>query len=77
MRGQSRLASFTEASVNITIGFLVALLSQIIIFPLYGIHVPLSVDVEITLWFTLVSLARGYIVRRWFNKLTFTEKSSD
>lgn len=65
--GQTRWSSFMESCLNIAVGFGVALVSQLVIFPMYGIHVPLSVDIYITLWFTLISLVRSYCLRRWFN----------
>lgn len=64
---QSRLGSFIETVVNMIIGFVVALISQLLIFPRYGIAVDMSANVEITAWFTVVSLVRTYFVRRWFN----------
>ena len=64
---QTRLESLVEACTNTVIGFGVALLSQIVIFPQYGVHVEMSTHIGITLWFTAVSVARGYILRRWFN----------
>ncbi len=64
---QTRLGSLIEACANVAIGYLVALASQLVIFPLVGIHVPLSTNLWIGLWFTLISLARSYILRRWFN----------
>lgn len=64
---QSRKASMVEAFANIAVGFGVALVSQLIIFPLYNVHVPLSTDLAITGWFTLVSLVRSYFLRRLFN----------
>lgn len=65
---QSRVRSFKEAIVNIAIGVSVALVSQIIIFPMYGIHIPLSTDLYLVMWFTGISLVRQYVIRRWFNK---------
>lgn len=65
---QTRLGSFIESLVNVAIGFVIALLSQLVIFPAYGIHVPISVDLAITAWFTLISVARSYALRRWFNR---------
>jgi hypothetical protein len=56
-----------ESCLNIAVGFGVALVSQLVIFPMYDIHVPLSVDIYITLWFTLISLVRSYALRRFFN----------
>ena len=69
---QSRLMSAAESAANVAVGFGVALLSQIAVFPLVGIHgVPLSTNVEIGLYFTAISLVRSYILRRWFNGLKF------
>lgn len=64
---QSRTDSLLESAANIAVGIGVAFLSQLVIFPLYGVHVPVSTNLEITLWFTLVSLVRSYCLRRWFN----------
>lgn len=64
---QSKLESFIETCINTAIGYFVALLSQLLVFPLVGIHVPLSTNLVIGAWFTLISVARGYIIRRWFN----------
>ncbi len=64
---QSRRGSMIEAFVNVMVGFGVALVSQIIIFPMHGVHVSLETDLVITLWFTVISLARSYCLRRWFN----------
>lgn len=64
---QSRLSSFIEALINIIIGYWVALASQVIIFPMFGIQLPLSDNLMIGGWFTLISLVRSYTIRRWFN----------
>ena len=68
MNGQSRIGSFCESLVNVTIGYSVALASQLVVFPLYGIHVPLSTNIGIGAWFTAISIARSYVVRRCFNR---------
>lgn len=38
---QTRIGSFVESCVNIGLGYGVAILSQVIVFPLFGIHVSL------------------------------------
>ena len=58
-----------ETAVSVTIGYLVALASQIAIFPLFGIHATLSDNLMIGAWFTVISMIRGYAVRRFFNWL--------
>jgi hypothetical protein len=64
---QTRIGSLIESFVNIAICYLVALLSQIVIFPLFEINVPIKTNLWIGAWFTLISLIRSYIIRRFFN----------
>jgi hypothetical protein len=64
---QSRVASLAESVMNVLIGYGVALASQLAIFPMFGIHLPLSDNLAIGAWFTLISLVRSYAIRRWFN----------
>ena len=64
---QTRTQSFKESVVNIVIGYVIAFVSQIIIFPLVGVKVNLSQNLEIGLYFTAVSLIRSYLIRRYFN----------
>lgn len=64
---QTKLGSFVEAVVNILIGYGVAVGSQLLIFPWFEIHIPFSSNIYIGLWFTVISLARQYVLRRWFN----------
>lgn len=66
---QTRRQSMIETAASVAIGYVVALLSQIAIFPVFGIHVPLSDNLMIGAWFTVISIARGYAVRRFFNWL--------
>lgn len=68
---QTRLESIIETVVSTTIGYLVAVASQVVIFPMFGIHVPFSTNFIIAVWFTVISLIRGYLVRRLFNKWRF------
>lgn len=65
---QSKIRSAIESSVNILVGAGVALVSQLFLFPLYGIHVPLSTDLWLTLWFTIISFVRSYAIRRFMQK---------
>ena len=67
--GQSRFASLVESVLNIVIGYGVAVLAQLLIFPLFDIHITLSDNLMIGALFTLVSLVRSYALRRLFNLL--------
>lgn len=66
---QTKIESFVESAVNIFIGYTVAVISQIFIFPLFDIHVGIKTNLWIGVWFTVVSLVRSYAVRRVFNEL--------
>jgi hypothetical protein len=63
---QSRTDSLIEASTNVLVGYLLALATQRLIYPLFGIATTLSTDALIAIVFTLVSLARAYLLRRVF-----------
>lgn len=65
---QTRLGSFVESATNIVIGYIVALASQLAVFPMFDIHVSIQDNLAIGAWFTVISLARSYAVRRWFNR---------
>ena len=65
---QSRRRSMIESVANVAVGYLVAVGSQVVIFPMFGIDVPLRSNFLIGLWFTGISLTRSYCLRRVFNK---------
>lgn len=65
---QSKKHSLIESVSNVLIGYLVALFSQLLIFPFFDIDVSLSDNVLIGLWFTLISIVRSYTLRRFFNR---------
>ena len=65
--GQSKIESLIESIINTSLGFLVALITQILIYPLFDIDVTMGDQALLALIFTAVSLVRGYIVRRYFN----------
>lgn len=69
---QSRAHSMAESVTNVAVGYGVSLASQCVLMPLVGIHVPLSVNVKLSVWFTVISLARSYLLRRWFTHRTET-----
>ena len=64
---QSKLQSLIESFTNILIGYLTALFSQILIFPIFDIYVSFQDNLLIGLYFTIISLIRSYLVRRYFN----------
>lgn len=66
---QAKKHSLLEAVLGTLIGLAVSILVQVIVFPLYGVHVNWSINLHFAFWFTLASIVRGYYVRRFFNYL--------
>ena len=66
---QSRWMSLIEAVTNIAVGYGVAVLTQALVFPLFGLSVSLGENIGIGAVFTVVSLIRSFALRRAFNAL--------
>ena len=64
---QTRKFSWIEAITNTVIGFIISFLIQIAIYPALHISVKFSQNIIITSVFTVTSILRGYLVRRFFN----------
>jgi len=65
---QSKKRSFIEAVTNVLIGYLVAVISNLIVLPLFGYQVSLFDGFAIGVVFTVISLIRSYVIRRLFNR---------
>jgi len=65
---QSRISSLGETCIGIAIGFLVSLLITAWLLPAYGHPVSWADNLQITAIYTGASIARGYLVRRAFNR---------
>lgn len=66
---QSKKMSIIETCLSTLIGLAVAITTQIIVFPWFGMQVELHQNFMIAGIFTVISIARGYVVRRVFNWL--------
>jgi hypothetical protein len=58
--------SFVEAFTNVMVGYCLAVLTQITVFPFFGLHASLSENLLIGGAFTVISLIRSYVLRRLF-----------
>jgi hypothetical protein len=68
---QTRKGSLAEAAANIAVGFSVNYIANLLIFPLFGMHISLANNFLMGAIYTGISLARSYVLRRWFNGLKF------
>ena len=67
IRGQKKSISFLEVFLNTIIGYAVAILTQLVVFPLFDINITHSQNLFLGLIFTIVSIVRSYLLRRFFN----------
>jgi hypothetical protein len=63
---QSPLMSLLEAIANVAVGYGMAVLTQLLVFPLFGLETTIAEILWIGAIFTAVSLARSYLLRRLF-----------
>ena len=63
---QTKKMSLIETLSSVAIGYIISLAAQMIIFPIFDIKVSLTDNLLIGLFFTVVSIIRGYYVRRLF-----------
>jgi hypothetical protein len=66
---QSRAMSLIEATANVVVGYGVAVLTQLLVFPMFGLHTTLAKNLMIGAIFTVVSIARSFALRRLFEAL--------
>lgn len=66
---QSKKKSFLEAVVNTFVGFIITIVFSPLIYWLCDVKISGMQMTGATLLFTALSIARGYVIRRWFNKL--------
>lgn len=64
---QSKLGSFIEACINVAIGFVINYIANLCIFPLFGFHISLLDNLYMGLFYTVISVVRSYVIRRWFD----------
>ena len=61
--------SLVEAVANVAVGYGVAVATQIVVFPVFGVQASLGQNLGIGAAFTLVSLVRSYALRRAFEAI--------
>lgn len=72
MDGQSKLGSFVEAWGNVAIGFGINFTANWFLLPLFGFsNLTLGKNFVLGLAYTVISVVRSYVIRRYFNGLKF------
>ena len=66
---QSRAMSLAESVANVFVGYGVAVVTQMLIFPIFGLHTTLAQNLKMGAIFTVVSIARSFALRRVFEAI--------
>lgn len=64
---QTRKQSAIEAAMNIFIGYTINFIANFTLFPLFGWEISLQQNLIIGVIYTLISFARSYMLRRFYN----------
>lgn len=72
---QSKKLSLIESIVNVVSSFVIGVITQILVFPFYGLEISVMANISLTLIFSLTSFVRSYILRRIFNGIS--EKANE
>jgi len=63
---QTRTMSLIEAATNVIVGYVLAVITQILIFPIFGLHATMAQNLKLGALFTAISIARSFALRRVF-----------
>ena len=64
---QSKKQSLIETLTSVFVGWLIGVILNMLVLPLFDYNVSLTDGVLISIIFTAVSVVRSYVVRRFFN----------
>jgi hypothetical protein len=68
-KGQTKKGSVLETITNTAAGFAINYTANLLIFPLYGMHISPGNNFLLGLIYTIISVVRSYGMRRLFNFL--------
>jgi hypothetical protein len=68
-KGQTKKGSVLETITNTAVGFAINYTANLLIFPLYGMHISPGNNFLLGLIYTIISVVRSYGMRRLFNFL--------
>ena len=66
---QSRSMSLVESVANVVVGYGIAVASQMLLFPAFGLHMTMAQNLKLAAAFTLISIGRSFALRRLFEAI--------
>ena len=64
---QTKKQSLIESLTSTMIGIIIGIVLNLTVLPIFGYPVSVADSLWISVIFTIVSISRSYIIRRWFN----------
>ena len=64
---QTKRQSMIETLTSVFVGWIIGVILNMLILPIFDYDVSLTDGVLISIIFTAVSVIRSYVIRRWFN----------
>ena len=65
---EKKMNDVFESVIDVGSGFILAVLIQLLIFPLFDLHPTIFENIQIALIFTVVSMTRSALWRRFFRR---------
>ncbi len=64
---QSKRESMIETLTSVFVGWLIGVILNLTILPLFNYNITVVDSLWVSLIFTVISVVRGYLIRRFFN----------
>ena len=64
---QTKKQSFIETLTSVFVGWLIGVILNLTILPFFDYNITVVDSLWVSLIFTVVSIIRGYVIRRFFN----------
>ena len=64
---QSKKQSLIETLTSVFVGWLIGVILNLTILPLFNYNITVVDSLWVSLIFTVISVVRGYLIRRFFN----------
>lgn len=74
---QTRIMSLIESITNVVVGYGVAVVAQILVFPVFGLQATLAQNLKMGGIFALISMSRSFVLRRLFEAVRVRAPPSD
>ena len=65
---QTKRQSLIETLTSVFVGWLIGVILNLTVLPLFNYNITVTDSLWVSLIFTVISVIRGYLIRRYFNR---------